>query len=504
MKTHFIQKTVACLLLLGILCSLAGCSSGSSIGSRPNLNTNFTETENTLAFQEDDSPALTLSEEGVQQVLTLTETPTEYPYREYYQEETILSRLDFDASVAQHARSALNDAGLLDANHLKQLIVANNTAFMQEKHFGYAEVEDDYLAEICRFIVEIAGLMQQKQPDLDWQRIYCNLAHLKILYNTGMLSYAQVNKDLVLSISKNNTQIILKLKGEDGFTRVLTHEIMHIFQVGCPCEDLPEGARRAGFCVHWGDLTFNSGDWTWFVEGSAERNMCKLTGGDAVTYQYKMDYLCSMTLSTLLKEQLTAEYMDNISFYSDPDLLFDAFSRSKEEMILFMTTMQILQIQPEAFFLDYQEKTGIDLRETDDTLNEFCYKLKPAVCITLAKEFYHNLALHLQEHEMKQNDLFFLIAMFEATMNQHLGYAKDDRAEINAPFMDVYLPLRSTLFQALGEETETQYLNYSIFTQDGTLNAGLNDLPQDKKDFLAERAAWLKDLMGQNAKIISN
>lgn len=501
MKSRYIKRSVTVVVLLGILFGLLGCGSSGNLGSRPSLSTNFTEKENTLSFGGEVSGTVRISEEGAQQVLALTETPTEYPYREYYQMETILSRLDFDASAEAHARSALNDAGSLDSSYLKQQVVSNNTSFLQEKNFGYAEVEDDYLLEICRFIVQVVELMQEKHPELDWPRIYCNLAHLKILYNTGMLSYAQVSKDLVLSISKNNTQIILKLKGEDGFTRVLTHEIMHIFQMGCPCEGLPKGARRAGFCVHWDDLTFNSGDWTWFVEGSAERNMCKLTGGDAVTYQYKMDYICSMTLSTLLNGEIPAEYMDTISFYSDPDLLFNAFSRSKEEMILFMTTMQILQIQPEAFFLDYQEKTGIDLRESDDTLNEFCYQLKPAVCITLAKEIYRNLAVYLQENEVSQNDLFFLIALFEATVNQHLGFAKEGKEEINAPFMEAYLPLRSALFQALEEDLEAKYLNYSILAQDNMLNANLTNLPQDKKDFLAERVLWLKDLMGLNAKV---
>ena len=71
---------------------------------------------------------------------------------------------------------------------------------------------DDYIAELCNFIVQVINTMRQKYPDVDWDRVYCNLGHLKILYDVGMLDYAQVSEEIVLSINKNNTEIILNLK----------------------------------------------------------------------------------------------------------------------------------------------------------------------------------------------------------------------------------------------------------------------------------------------------
>lgn len=99
-----------------------------------------------------------------------------------------------------------------------------------------------------------------------------------------MLSYAEVSKDMVLSISKNNTEIVLNMKDENGLRNVLVHETMHIIQLGCECEDIDHCERRAGISVYWDGFTLNTTDWTWFVEGSAERNMCNLTGEDATTY----------------------------------------------------------------------------------------------------------------------------------------------------------------------------------------------------------------------------
>lgn len=502
---------ILALLLALVLC--CGCDSGiSSANRRPQLYTEFSPKENPYSFSAVPSETLSLSREGANAVLSAAaHLQTEYPYEDIYALETVKSRLDFDATVKTHQYSALNAAGKLEAGHLAALVKQNNAAFLVTKPFGYQAVEEDYIAELCDFIVKIVDTMAQKYPDIDWPRVYCNLGNLKILYDTGMLSYAQVSQDMILSISRNNTEIVLNMKGEDGFSRVLTHEIMHILQIGCACENIENCGRRAGIAVYWDDFTLNTTDWTWMVEGSAERHMCRLTGGEAISYQYKMDYLCSMTLSVLLREDVAADTMETLCFYSDPQLLFDAFGckneSERDELLNMMITLQVLQMQPKSFHLAYAEKTGIDLKEDPEAMDQFSYSLKPAVCITLAKEFYENLVPFLQQNHLTVNDLFFLINLFEGHLNQHLNYTNESKADFNQPFFAAYRTMRSVLFAALeqdnpGTDLTALYEAYDITAAGNELlNAELGILSPDKREFLAERAQWLSELRGLGQKV---
>jgi hypothetical protein len=74
--------------------------------------------------------------------------------------------------VENHTYSALDETGKLTAQGLYQKVCANNEVFMENKPFGFTLVEDDYIAQLCDFIVQIVGRMQEKYPDV----IFFNLA----------------------------------------------------------------------------------------------------------------------------------------------------------------------------------------------------------------------------------------------------------------------------------------------------------------------------------------
>lgn len=506
--TH--KSTVAWILLLVTALSLWGC--GKKKYTMPDLNVNLQGRTNAFSYSAQLSQQLLLSAQSADQLLKeLAAIVPEYPYAYLYELDTVKQNLNFDASVQNHQYSALNEEGELSATHLAQQVIENNQTFLADKPFGFQNVEETYVQKLCGFIVEVVEAMRGKYPRIDWQRVYCNLGNLKILYDVGMLSFAQVSSDLVLSISQNNTGIMLSLKGEDAFSRVLTHEIMHIIQIGCGCEEIPGCSRRAGIALYLDDFAMNTTDWTWFVEGSAERNMCNLTGGDAVTYQYKMDYICSMTMSTLLRDDVNADTMETICFYDDPQLLFDAFGceneAQRDELLNMMITLQVLQMQPSAFYEAYKAATGEDIQADEEKQTQFSYALKPAACLTMAKEFYENLILFVQENTLTSNDLFFLINLFEGHLNQHLTYTKESKAEINQPFISNYCAMREALFSALGADNPSVdvaalYAAYDITAAgEGLLNAELAMLPDEKRVFLAERAQWLSDLNGLGQKV---
>lgn len=503
----------ATAIFLSVILFLCVCGCGDSKRVKPNLSLENQDKSINYSFMSLASPELELSKTSAKSVLkVIKEQNADYFLSSFYEMDEIKKRLNFNANVSVHKNSALDQEGKLNAAYLTDIIIKNNEDFLKEKSYRYEKPDREYILDICTLIVDVTNKMTEKYPEIDWERVYCNLGNLKILYNTGMLSYAQVSDELILSVSKNNTEIVLNMKGENGFRNVLIHELMHIIQIGCLCENIENCSRRAGISLYWEDFPLNTADWVWFVEGSAERNMCNITGDGATTYQYKMDYICSCTMSVLLREDIKADTFETICFYSDPELLFKAFGceseTDREEIINLMTTLNILQMQPEKFYEVYKDATGIDVKKDEETLNEFSYSLKPAVCVTLSKIFYKNLVDTLSSKSLTVNDLFCLISMFEGHLNQHLNYKSQEKYNINKTFFDSYLIMRDTLFEALGiqnnQDFDELYTEYNIEANGkGKLNATLNIFDESKKNFIAERAQWQAERNALGEKVIS-
>ena len=506
-----LKRLTVCLLAAGLLLSLTGCFGTTRAPEtvRPDLSAPFLGRQYAYAYASSESPSVTLSKEGAAAVLEVVNGQTAvFPYAHLYQLEEVEKRLAFDAAVEYHARCALNDAGVLDAAHLTRLVQENNAAYLKDYTFGVQELDPGYLTDICDLIVSTVTQMQTAYPDMDWDRVYCNLGNLKILYKTGMLDFAQVDAELLLAVNNSTTKIAQTLKGERAFRNILVHETMHILQIGCLCEDIENASRRCGISVYWKDFPMNTADFGWLFEGSAERVMSTLTGDGATTYQYKVDYLCSYTMSVVLRDRVEADTLETLHFYDDPQKLFDTFgcetAQERQELLKAVITTNILQMQPQPFMEAYENETGVDLTKDNDALNEFCYQLKPSVCITLAKEFFSNLVPFIRENDLSCDDLLFLLHLFEGQMNQHLVLTNENRAAINQPFTESYLAMRNALFENLDTPENLQGL-YEAYrfadTESKTLNARLTCLPESKRLFFAERAQWLADMDATSLKI---
>lgn len=508
-----LKKTLSVMLLVSLLLSVVGCMGRQAKKpATPELVSEFSAAQpQQYTFSAQPSQTVTLSSDGAARVMdVIAQQQAEYTYEDVYGLEEVRSRLDFDAAVQKHIYSAWNEEGRPDGEYLTKLVLANNATYMESApEFDQKQPEQTYIAELCAYIVQIVMQMQERYPDIDWERVSCNLGNLKILYDSGNLSYASVTQDMVLELNENNAVLLEMKEGKSGFSKVLIHEIMHIIQMGCACEEIEGCERRAGICVYWNDLTVSYGDWTWLVEGSAERAMCALTGAEATTYQYKIDYLCSMNMAVLLRDDVQADTIQTLCFYDDPQRLFDAFGAvteaEKEEILKMMITIEVLQNQPVGFYEDMVKAGYEDPRVEGSTPEAFSYSLKAAPCITLAKEFYENLLTVVQEQAVPIHDLFFLINLFEGHINQHLRCENQDRVAYNAPFMESAVAMRETLFEALeaenpGLDAAQLYENYRI--ADGqTLNGELAMLSPEERDFLAERAKWQEDGLSLGIKM---
>lgn len=493
-------KTVAMALLVAVCLPLFASCAASPKTPPPSLDDEMEKVELLYSFGESVGEKIKLSADVAEAVYSAIdcERPV-YPLSDLYELEKAEERLHYTVEVDSHAGNAEKD-GPLSEDVLFDCVCKSNEKYLSDAPFGFSAIEDDYLRKICALICEVVEHMLEKHPDIDRGRVMCNLAHLKILYKTGMLDYASVNPDLVLSVSNTSASIAQTLKGEGAYRNVMIHEIMHVLQIGCPCESIGENAtRRCGICIFWSDWDMNSNDWGWLFEGSAERNTCTYTGAVPLTYAYKVDYIASFETAVILRESVKADMMETLCFYSDPALLFKAFESeagdARRELLEAMITVNILQMTPDAFYRVYEKKFGYRPDRDDETFNSFSHSLKVPVCKTLTRHFYRNLTDLLTEQAVSEGDVFFLINFFEGCLNMHLDFDSSEKKEASGEFFESYRAIRKAFFEAVGEGAAERYAAYEA-TAEGEYKicASLDFLPEEKRSFFIERVQRQHDL----------
>lgn len=507
------MKKGICLILCCfiILSTFAGC--GSSKIKMPDADLDFSSVEKqySVSFQsEDRSEELRLSIDKADTYADfISEIDPDYFCSDMYGTDECYGRIFTDSSVESHAFMALDSNGKLSAEHLREIVKANNQKFYEEsktaKNF-YTEPDDELMLSICKLIVDTTGEIKNRYPDIDYDCVYCNLGNLKIFYKAGLLSYAQVTVDMIMQLSNSTLQIANIMNGDSAIRDVIIHEIMHVIQFGCSCEKTEHCERHVGFTYRWDDVIFQGNDWSWLVEGSAELNMCMLTGDNPITYQNKINYIQSLNLATFLKKNIPADYAQTLSFYDDPNMLFELFGAKSDKEITeianLMGAIQVLQEAPDEFIKAYEDKYKVDTSQSEE-LDKLRYTLKPAICVALAKSFYKDLAYALSDYDgVTTNDVFYLIRIFEAAMDYHLIYSNHERDVINQPFLEKYKQMREAFFEMLPSVDESVYFAYEMFSdKDKTsANAAFGWLDNSKKTFLLERTDFLKDRLNQKIK----
>ncbi len=498
------KRFLSVILVLSLLFSLSAC--GNSSASH-NMNFISEKKTNISSFSETDtSEKLTLSDSQVNKIINKIDSiKVDFPNSELFQIDECYKRLNTKINVKSHRFNALNSSGLLEANHLMSIVKKNNENYLSAQKYGMIGVEEpkeDFILDICKLIVDTITSLKNKIPDIDYERVYCNLGNLKILYKKGMVDNAQVTADMVMYISPTMFEIVESMNGDDACRNVVIHEIMHIVQIGCSCEKIKNCTRRCGISYRWSDFELNTTDFGWFFEGSAERNMCNLTGGKPITYRYMIDYIASLNLATMLKNDVTANYAETISFYDDINKLFELFDcktkADEYEIINMMIAINIVQMKPDEFLKIYSAKNGVDTTD-NAVIDDLNNSLKPAIYLVLTKNFYKNLAKVLNKNrEITLNDLCFIISLFEASMDNHLRYKKSELENYNKVFINEYRLMREQLFRGIksscGVDAETYYKSYSVYTdsKNKKVNASIKWNIDEKNSFYLERTDYLE------------
>ena len=498
-------KACAIFLCLAVILSLTACTKPSK-----SYNMALTESRNEYGFivnSADDSKGIALPRETINGLSsTINSIQVIFPYSDLFKTEECFKRLQTTVLVLEHD-SVFGGFSTLTVSSLRDKVKQNNATYIELNTFGYEQPKDDFLTEISKLIIDTISKLKEQYPDIDYNRVLCNLSNLKILYKKGMVDNAQVTADMVMNISPNMFEIVDLMSGENGCRNVVVHEIMHIVQMGCKCESIEHCTRRCGFSYRWDDFELNTTDFGWLFEGSAERMMCNITGDVALTYKYMINYICTANLATTLKNDVPANCLETLSFYSDIDKVYELFGcctkEDKIEILNMLIATNIIQMAPDEFLdayeLTYKEDVG-----DPNTIDKINYTLKPSVCVVLTKVFYNQLLDIISNNTpFTVNDLLFIINLFEASLDNHLKYSNLNYQSYNEAFIKTYLSIRKNFFDALSSNNDIdiseQYKSYSMLADENTINASLKWLTKDKTDFLIERLEYLE--FNRNSKI---
>jgi len=504
------KKRKWCRALSIVLCCVIALSMTACSKSAKTYNMTLTETkkeQSMIVSNDDNSKFITLPSKSINNLQAfIKDIEVTFPYSKLFNTEECFKRLQTTVSVSKHD-SIFDSFTTFTLSSLLDKVKQNNATYIEVNTFGYEQPKDDFLIEISKLIIDTISKLKEQQPDIDYNRVLCNLSNLKILYKKGMVDNAQVTADMVMNISPNMFEIVDLMSGENGCRDVVVHEIMHIVQMGCKCEGIEHCTRRCGFSYRWDDFELNTTDFGWLFEGSAERMMCNITGDVALTYKYMINYICTANLATTLKNDVPANCLETLSFYSDIDKVYELFGcctkEDKIEILNMLIATNIIQMAPDEFLdayeLTYKEDVG-----DPNTIDKINYTLKPSVCVVLTKVFYNQLLDIISNNTpITVNDLLFIINLFEASLDNHLKYSNLNYQSYNEAFIKTYLSIRKNFFDALSSNNDIdiseQYKSYSMLADKNTINASLKWLTKDKTDFLIERLEYLE--FNRNSKI---
>ena len=460
---------------------------------------NILEREDFHLSDEDSSDMLTVSSDAVNSFNEyLDSLESEDFYGEIFQTDEAMRRLAIQPHVTHHEASALDENGELTANSLAYQVIVNST---DEPTRFRSPLDDDEIYGVCEVVVDTVNDILERYPEIDKDKVYCNLAHLSMYHNnTAVASYAYVTTDLSMEFSIINTELGKMLNGDTGLYRTIVHETMHVIQMGCPCEQLENLDRRCGVALRWYDFDLNSSDITWLLESSAEYNMSMYTGLPTMTYLNMIGYLRSFELSASVRDDTAVHELSRLTFGSDINRLYDFFDcktdKQKKDLMDAVICTELLQQSPKQLVAAYNEHFGIDSdTDSDKALDDMKYSIKPFIVKYITKQFFHSMMEEAAAGKLSVNDVCFLIELFEVDCDTHFGYTSNEE-DRSGDFLSFYNDIRTRFFDTLkqdsGADLAEAYQNYTLFDQEQKVcNAALKGISQEKCDYFLDHVYYM-------------
>lgn len=432
---------------------------------------------------------------------------------EYYEEdlfgidEALAAYQNSFVAGSQHDNLEFLGRTSLTSEELYEQVKKNNKEYLNSGEFEsnfVDELDSKQLKEITAILADEINYYIATNPNVDASSVMCFLSDLKI-FSDSSINNARVTEDKCMNINYSMIDLSRKMyPNVDVFKAVIHHEGQHMMQPNCCDAGNIKADDAYSICARWDNLKTNPLYWSWALDAVATKNTMDRLGEEAIDYPILVRYLETIKQSAIIRNDNTTSSYEDIFFTTDLNSFFNYFGcetlDQKVEIIKMMYSLEIMQKQDAGFYELYSQKYGID-NVSQEVMDDVNYRLKASICETLTKIFYKNLAQEVYQSKLTYQNAFYMISLFEATLNAHLQYTNLGKADYNLPFIDKYLEIQNNFFAFIADdnkytqaEIESLYENYAIYCSNGD-NTYFNncDLTQysDKKAYFEKRVSDL-------------
>lgn len=435
-------------------------------------------------------------------------------YSDYFCVDETLDKYRTSELKQTTAESNVITNDKIDAIKLYKVVEQNNKKYMSGDknsiNIFYTDLSSSEIKYICDIITNVVN---DSCTTEEIKKISNLFSRLKMFKSTTSSSNAYVSNDFTLVYNPDMSSMYssaLNIRGseiseEEAKKSIIIHEAEHLIQYSTGDQNDTNGIE-AGFCRKYNvpnkdkQVNVDSLYYTWLLEGSAEINMSEYMDIEPCNYAKKISYMESFDLSRIFKNNDT-KLIDTV-LLPNIDSVFQRLNMgdeaSQKEFLELMYSIELTQTNGDSFFEYYQEQTGKTLNE--DEKKELRMKIREDAIIDLSKTYYSGLASAINSGEINDlNTMFFMMRVWEIDAYSHLQYNKDEASLENAKkYINWSENVHSEIFEMIGnninlsqDEVREMYNEYNLYVQSSsgqtTLNCNLDELSNDKKDFLISK-----------------
>lgn len=423
----------------------------------------------------------------------------ECPYSELFDIETAMAEKEsrtFD--VSEHTYNFFENSHHADADKLYEVVSANNEQYMETfgKYFN-KKLSDSKLKECCEIVADTLNWGIENIDGLDIDELGCILGNLKILRKDSS-NFAEFNyKKDIMNISPDMIELKEERSGNENiYELMVSHETMHMLQSHCTDIEQSEDDFFIGTSYSFGNLEMNPLKNSWLYEASAELNATLHFDSEPTTYQYMINNLESISLATILNDNVKARQLEMLSFTQDAEKVYKQLEfKNETKAAEFLYVVELMRKKPDDFKTVYESKYGAveDYSEFVKTTYE------PYFAEVVSKLLYKNIAYQLTQNDMSLNDVFYVISLYELDLLKDIPLNNATVREQYSQVYEQYVDLQKTFFGYIQKYTdvdvESGFAEYQINYETDSVyaNALLEGLNPDKKEYLLFRNNVLFD-----------
>lgn len=382
----------------------------------------------------------------------------QYKYADIYNTETEFLKYQ---SINKYKSTAPNlfKNGVMSSETLFNIVKENNNEI-----YNSSKVSDSDLRVVCDIIANLLNDVV-KTSNIDQNLLSEKLNDLKIVtideFATGAFDSETCRMGFDFTV--------LKTKGKDQYKQIVEHETYHFLQANSLNEQKSTKLKnRYGFTYDYQNDEMNFFNWNWFYEGCASYLVCNRNNTKEPTaYGDILKDIDTIKVSTVLMNNNSVSKFENLSLSTDINDLFNYLDcKTEKEKIEALNMMFSINLKTDllcasdGFRNKYKEIYG-----TSILMSQLRKELDDDIAQSLTKYFYKGLANSLMNKNIKVEEVFSMISVFENELSRNIWY--DSNQSTLTEFYDTYSKVQSDLFQMiakfLGVEIEEIQYAYNAY-----------------------------------------